>query len=145
MIREETFTTDPSKREGALQRLADRLRHLAASRRTEAAVLEAEADALDAVKSTTPRENGPLFVTSKNCLALLGKPFASLDGWLRRRGVERLKLAGSPAYRTVDVQRAIENAVPSNDQSRPGDPNDADAAYVAIVACAERRARRAGR
>ena len=127
-----------------LARLAERLRRLAASRRTEAALLEAEAEMLEATESAPPNGPEPLFVTPKNCLDILGKRFSALDGWLRRRGVERLKVAGSPAYRLADVRRAVEQGNAPR-ESAPGLEDDPDVVYATLVAAQAARKARAGR
>jgi hypothetical protein len=74
-------------------------------RQAAAARLLAEAERLEL---DAPRVARDVYTTARNCAALHGgKKWRAIDEWARRLGLERLQLAGSPAYRTADVDAAI--------------------------------------
>lgn len=51
----------------------------------------------------------PTWTTPKNAPALFGgKSFRALDEWARRLGLARFAIGGSPAYRTTDLDAAVE-------------------------------------
>lgn len=48
------------------------------------------------------------FIDSKNAKAETGQTWRSIDDWGRRQKLDRLKIAGRPAYRAADIFAAIE-------------------------------------
>lgn len=49
----------------------------------------------------------PEWTTKANAKRLFEKTFRAIDEWARRRALTRYSIAGTPAYRTADLDAAI--------------------------------------